>query len=44
MPNHVNLNRPNNDTRNQNIGLAVTGLITSAQPARSMQLGLKFVF
>jgi hypothetical protein len=43
MPNHVNLNNPAG-SRNQTIGLAVTGLITSAQPARSMQFGLKFVF
>jgi len=43
MPNHVNLNNPAG-SRNQTIGLATTGLITSAQPARSMQLGLKFVF
>ncbi len=44
MPNHVNLNRPKRNNRNQTIGLATTGLITSAGSARSMQLGLKFVF
>lgn len=39
MPHHVNLNNPTTT-----IGLGVTGLITSAGSARSMQLGLKFVF
>jgi hypothetical protein len=39
MPNHVNLNNPVTT-----VGIATTGLITSAQPARSMQFGLKFVF
>jgi Carboxypeptidase regulatory-like domain len=39
MPNHVNLNNPNTT-----IGLAVTGRITGAGPARSMQLGMKFIF
>jgi hypothetical protein len=39
MPNHVNLNNP--DTT---IGISTTGRITSAQSARSMQFGLKFVF
>jgi hypothetical protein len=39
MPNHVNLNNPNTT-----IGVSTTGQIFSAQPARSMQLGMKFVF
>ncbi|MEW5979482.1 MAG: TonB-dependent receptor [Acidobacteriota bacterium] len=39
MPNHVNLNNPTTT-----IGLSNTGVITSAGPARSMQLGLKVVF
>lgn len=39
MPNHVNLSNP--DTT---IGIGTTGRIFSAGPARSMQLGLKFIF
>jgi len=39
MPNHVNLNNPNTT-----IGLGVTGRIVGAGPARSMQLGMKFIF
>jgi carboxypeptidase family protein/TonB-dependent receptor-like protein len=50
MPNHVNLNNPGGSSTSQTtgldqtIGLATTGLITSAGSARSMQFGLKFVF
>jgi hypothetical protein len=44
MPNHVNLQNPNGNSQSQTIGLPTTGLITGAGPARSMQLGLKFVF
>ena len=39
MPNHVNYSSPTTD-----IGLATTGKIYSAGGARSMQLGLKFIF
>jgi hypothetical protein len=39
MPNHVNLDDPETT-----IGLSTTGQIFSAGSARSMQLGLKFVF
>lgn len=39
MPNHVNLNNPNTVLGNVN-----AGKITSAQAARSMQFGLKFIF
>jgi Carboxypeptidase regulatory-like domain len=39
MPNHVNLGNPNTT-----IGVSTTGQIFSAGSARSMQLGMKFVF
>jgi hypothetical protein len=39
MPNRVNLNNPNTVLGNAN-----AGRILSAQDARSMQFGLKFIF